>query len=953
MPRQAPASPIAIAGMHRSGTSMITRGLHDSGLHLIGDDEAELISAAEDNPEGFWENKAIVACNDDLLEAAGGSWDDPPALPPLAVDDPRVAHLAPAATDALATLRQHEHWGFKDPRVCLTASYWLDLQPDLKFIICVRHPLEVALSLKRRNQNSYSLGLSLWELYYATVLDQVPEDRRIVTHYDMFFRDPAGELGRLCDFAGLEPAEVTVRADLRHHDIDVSLEDAGTTDRLRSLYADLCREAGVALGPTRRSDERRVRRLILDGAVAQRHSEQRQAAIERLQEREQEFRAEIHDLTLELAAARRDAARERAELEVRHRIRLRELEVEVSTLRRDGPQMQLLRDIAGSVTRTEHRVEGIEARTKLTSRRVEKAVRVAQGGRYGRALRRRLAPLLRRSRRGVAKATATSTAVTRRSASQATAQLPRPAQKVVRTAVLVVRDPRRRAAPAARSVVRRLPAPAQDAVTVAARRSRNAAVKVRRRLPAAIAGGSPQVPEPVVVAQKAPKGPSPRLWRDDYDALVAEVVPAGDRWAVLTPGSPGDVRKAATPAGVELPPGGKPFVADVAHVAAVEAARYDGVRWLVVPEGSRGFLAQHVELADHLAGRYRLVADRPGAGLAFDLHEPAAAGARSLGAEVRAATAGLAHDPSVLDWTDLDVGGSFRDLATFRAPVGATLPYPDGIADVVVTTPDRDLAEAVRVSTGPVVVVEAAEGGGIEVRATHGIDAEASAPVPALVWAEVDGPAWAEAVAALASSVGARVHVGPLDAGGVPAVDDDDVVVLLERGALPLPGVVAQAAALVAADPEVAVVGKVVRPDGQLEAAGATVFSDRSVGLIGFGSVDVSGPWHEYVRPVCWAPGLLAVRAGRLHALRRPADGSGRGFLRELGGELWASGTPVSYRPELVSVRVAPDPGEPSAPVEVSTWQRVLDLRPQRPTELHDGVWRYLLVNDDVQACRR
>jgi hypothetical protein len=31
-----PFAPIAITGMHRSGTSMVTRALHDSGLHLIG-----------------------------------------------------------------------------------------------------------------------------------------------------------------------------------------------------------------------------------------------------------------------------------------------------------------------------------------------------------------------------------------------------------------------------------------------------------------------------------------------------------------------------------------------------------------------------------------------------------------------------------------------------------------------------------------------------------------------------------------------------------------------------------------------------------------------------------------------------------------------------------------------------------------------------------------------------
>ena len=43
--------PIAITGMHRSGASMITRGLHDSGLVLLGGDDV-LIEAADDNPSG-------------------------------------------------------------------------------------------------------------------------------------------------------------------------------------------------------------------------------------------------------------------------------------------------------------------------------------------------------------------------------------------------------------------------------------------------------------------------------------------------------------------------------------------------------------------------------------------------------------------------------------------------------------------------------------------------------------------------------------------------------------------------------------------------------------------------------------------------------------------------------------------------------------------------------------
>ena len=156
----------------------------------------------------------------------------------------------------------------------------------------MRHPLEVALSLKRRNQNSYSLGLALWERYYATVLDQVPAERRIVTHYDTFFVDPEGELARLCAFAGLEPA-----------DPGSAPTSAITPSASTSPTPARARASGALRGPlpvARAStpprdapvDEGRVRRLILDGAVAQRHADQRQAAIDRLQEREQELRAE-------------------------------------------------------------------------------------------------------------------------------------------------------------------------------------------------------------------------------------------------------------------------------------------------------------------------------------------------------------------------------------------------------------------------------------------------------------------------------------------------------------------------------------------------------------------------------------------------------------------------------------------------------------------------------------
>ncbi len=431
--------PIAITGMHRTGTSMVTRALHDSGLHLLGAGADAFIDAAEDNPEGFWENAAIVACNDDLLEATGGAWDNPPSLPPQGADDPRVAHLVDAAHEALAGLRELGQkelgtWGFKDPRTSLTAPFWMDLEPDLQFMICVRHPIEVALSLKRRNQNSYSLGLSLWEKYYATLVETVPRERRLVTHYDAFFADPAGELARLCDFAGLDPAEPRVRADLRHHDIDVGLVDAGASPALVALYAELCREADVAVPAESPRDEGRVRRLVLDGAVARQHAAQRQQAIERLEERLRENQAEHKELW-----EKRSQESQRREEEARQR----QADTEALQRRRQADtealQRRLVRDLAE-----------INQRTRRTDLRVERAVQAVTLRSARRALRR----------------------WARRSARLGEANIVKPGKRIAKRGARVA-VPRAKVVvvPRARSVAKRLPDPAQDVL----RRGRTAA----------------------------------------------------------------------------------------------------------------------------------------------------------------------------------------------------------------------------------------------------------------------------------------------------------------------------------------------------------------------------------------------------------------------------------------------------------------------------------------------
>jgi hypothetical protein len=915
------AFPIAITGMHRSGTSMITRALHDSGLHLVGTGAEDLVDPAEDNPEGFWENKAVVACNDELLEATGGAWDNPPALPPAAVDDPRVAHVAEASTAALAALAEHDHWGFKDPRTCLTAGYWLDLEPELRFVICVRHPVEVALSLKRRNQNSYSLGLALWERYYAAVLDLVPPDRRIVTHYDTYFVDPEAELARVCGFAGLEPASLRVRSDLRHHTTGIDLGDAGVSASVRSLYAVLCREAGAPEPHGAPADEGRVRRLILDGVVAQRHADQRQAAMDRLQEREEEFRA-AH-----------------AKAEQSYRDNVRQLEAQVAAARLAA----LESETAAALRRIDDRTRRMEARSVI-----------GLVARAACAAARRLPPpaqqSLGRGRRLVQRAVTdpgpTARILRQRTLQEArgrAAHLPPPALQAARRGRATYRRAAAQPEATARTVMRRLPEPAQRL----ARMAWTATAQLRYL--------ARQSSDPAPRAAPIPSGPAPRLWKDAYRSTVSAAWAGDDPWLVVVPGSPGEVRDARSPRATPFPDTrrGRPLADDLSHVAHLETKRYAGHRYLVVPEGSRPWFRQQAELRDHMLRTYRTTVDQPGSGLVFDLAGRPEPGARSLRAAVDELAADAAEPPAVLDCTGLGLAAELPGLAVFSPPAADRVPYLDRSVDVVVVGPGDDPTEARRVATLAVIIVAAGTTGPV-VRAVDGVAPAARTAGPrVLVWSgPAPDPRWERVLADRVEQVGAQLLVAPIGNRALDGLADHDVVVVLEPHVLPLPGTVSAAAALAAADPTSAVTGKVLRADGRLESAGGTVFFDRSVALIAASSPTVRAPWHEYTRPVCWAPGIVAAAGSLWRTVPGPPALGGRAFLREWCAALWSQGNAVVYHPDLAAVRVDGDGGEPSIPLEASAWQRVLDLRPGRPAELGDGAWRYLLAHDDVEACR-
>ena len=245
-----PSTPVCIAGMHRSGTSMVAGLLHRCGLTL-GDEEA-LSRPAPDNPAGFWEDAGFVQLNDELLAAWGGGWDWPRPMPAGWEKSEVAAQLRVRADALVAGFGGRGPWGWKDPRNSLTLEFWRAVLPGLPVVVCLRNPLEVAASLHIRNYLSLTFGIGLWKIYYETILRTTGAEQRVITHYEAFFADPEGQVRRLLGSLSLTPGDDQIAGALpaaspalRHSRFETrDLLGFRIPSEVIDLYARLCEEAG-------------------------------------------------------------------------------------------------------------------------------------------------------------------------------------------------------------------------------------------------------------------------------------------------------------------------------------------------------------------------------------------------------------------------------------------------------------------------------------------------------------------------------------------------------------------------------------------------------------------------------------------------------------------------------------------------------------------------------------
>lgn len=235
--------PIVVIGMHRSGTSLVSRKLVEAGVFM----GANLSG-------GHSESQFFLSVNKRLFSWAHAEWDNPEPMTWMMGD----AELTDAAISQLRLETDLESfqghfdqssqssptmpWGWKDPRTSYTLPLWLKLFPTAKVVHVVRHGVDVAASLAAREAKrrfrfdsparsvrclDASRAFELWQQYVEQCEQQTqllgPQQTLTLT-YEELLVSPAVTLDRLLSFVGVPEDGVrrTRLCDELAQDIDAS-----------------------------------------------------------------------------------------------------------------------------------------------------------------------------------------------------------------------------------------------------------------------------------------------------------------------------------------------------------------------------------------------------------------------------------------------------------------------------------------------------------------------------------------------------------------------------------------------------------------------------------------------------------------------------------------------------------------------------------------------------------
>ncbi len=208
---------LIVWGMHRSGTSLLSRALQVFGA--VHADRQLVIHAG--NPTGYWEDRALVDLDEAMLASLGLQWDSLDVV----TDDHIETLVQKGFLDkALVFLESGDMplRALKDPRMSKLGPFWLKVFTNSGIsplcVVANRNPLSVVLSLQRRKGINQSSSIAqrrycyeLWLHYTTQALVTTASFPRVCVEYDLFLQHPEDMLRRMGARLGLTVDEIALK----------------------------------------------------------------------------------------------------------------------------------------------------------------------------------------------------------------------------------------------------------------------------------------------------------------------------------------------------------------------------------------------------------------------------------------------------------------------------------------------------------------------------------------------------------------------------------------------------------------------------------------------------------------------------------------------------------------------------------------------------------------------
>ncbi len=196
---------ILVLGMHRSGTSALTRLIGYLGAAM----PADAIKPHADNVRGFWESAGIVKADDALLRTARSSWFDPRPLDLSRVDGAVMRSCKDRLWEAIETaFGEAPLFAIKDPRQCrfvpLVVETLAEHEVDACAVLMFRSAEASAQSLERRDGTTPAYAQLLWLRHTLDAERSTRALSRVLVSYDDMLRDWRPTATRLLPLLGRE-----------------------------------------------------------------------------------------------------------------------------------------------------------------------------------------------------------------------------------------------------------------------------------------------------------------------------------------------------------------------------------------------------------------------------------------------------------------------------------------------------------------------------------------------------------------------------------------------------------------------------------------------------------------------------------------------------------------------------------------------------------------------------